>query len=252
MAVRKPTVGDPKIAVASLRVSTDDQQLGLDAQRSAIQRWAATNGVQIVAWHVDQGISGGKPVEDRPGLAAALEALTIHGAGVLIVAKRDRLARDVVIAATIERLAERAGARVVSADGVGDGDSPESALMRTLVDAFAAYERSIIRTRTRMALAHKKAVGELVGKVPTGFTAIPSGRTKTTKDGTVKDIMILQADPREQAAMARIAVLHQSGMSLRQIGKALTNEGFTPRGAAWQPSTIRRTIERQSTLAEAN
>jgi hypothetical protein len=43
--------------------------------------------------------------------------LRVHGAGVLALAKRDRIARNVVIAATIDRAAEAHGARTVAADG---------------------------------------------------------------------------------------------------------------------------------------
>jgi len=67
---------------------------------------------------------------------AALAALKEHNASVLLVAKRDRLARDVLVAAMVERLAERTGARVVAADGTAEGDGPEAVLMRRIVDAL--------------------------------------------------------------------------------------------------------------------
>jgi len=66
-------------------------------------------------------------------------ALTAQGAGVLLVAKRDRLARDVIVSAVVERLVERQGARVMAADGTGNGDSPEAELMRRIADAFSVY-----------------------------------------------------------------------------------------------------------------
>jgi hypothetical protein len=53
----------------------------------------------------------------------ALGELRALGAGVLVVAKRDRLARDVYVAATIERAVASGGARVVSADGTANGDA---------------------------------------------------------------------------------------------------------------------------------
>lgn len=87
--------GDLSKAVAYLRVSTTDQHLGPEAQRKSIETWAAANGVQVVAWHADPGVSGGSDLDDRPGLVAALAELRLVGAGVLVVAKRDRLARDV-------------------------------------------------------------------------------------------------------------------------------------------------------------
>jgi hypothetical protein len=58
----------------------------------------------------------------------------------------------VASAAITKRLAERKGARVLAVDGVNNGDSPEAQLMRTLIDAFAQYERALIRSRIVQAL----------------------------------------------------------------------------------------------------
>jgi DNA invertase Pin-like site-specific DNA recombinase len=224
--MRKPAT-DPSKAVAYLRCSTERQDLSPDAQRDAIAAWAATNGVEVVAWHEDLGVSGGTELEKRPGLLAATEALRTEGAGVLVVAKRDRLARDVLTAALVERLAERAGARVVAADGTGNGDGPEAALLRTMIDAFAAYERALIRSRTKAALAVKRAKGERIGGIPYGFAA--------RDDGT------LVPEPREQAAVALARTLRAQGRSLRAIGAALEAAGHWPRiGRRWHVQVIKR------------
>ncbi len=79
--------GNPTTAVAYLRVSTDHQDLGPEAQRHAIEAWAAANGIEIISWHLDKGVSGGSEMEDRPELIAAIGDIKVHGAGVLLVAK---------------------------------------------------------------------------------------------------------------------------------------------------------------------
>ena len=82
----------------------------------------------------------------------------------LIVAKRDRLGRDVIAVAMIERLAERKGARILSAAGEGtEGSDPASMLQRRILDAFSEYERLIIGARTKAALKAKRARGEAAG-----------------------------------------------------------------------------------------
>src|SRR6185295_17243123 len=168
--MKRPIIADLTVAVAYIRVSTEDQNLGPDAQRASVAAWAARQGVRVAAWFTDKGVSGGKPVEDRPALLAALQALRTHRAGRLVAAKRDRIARDVVVAATVERLAQDAGARVLTADGVSTEDTPEGMLMRNLMDAFASYERAVIRSRTRAALAVKRGRGErLGGDAPIGY-----------------------------------------------------------------------------------
>lgn len=216
-------------AVAYLRVSTDEQALGPEAQRAAIEAWAARAGVAIVAWHLDQGVSGGAALDRRPALLAALDGLETTGAGLLVVAKRDRLARDVVLAAMIERLAARTGARVVSAAGEGsdDGDDPSALLMRRMVDAFAEYERALIRARTRAALAVKSARGERVGQVPFGFRVAADG-------------VALERDEGEQAALATIRALRLDGLSFERIAAELNTRGVPARGARWHKTTVVR------------
>src|SRR5262245_33723729 len=161
--------GDPKVAVAILRVSTEDQNLGPEAQRSAITAWAERSGVSVVSWHEDR-LSGATPAEDPPGLLAALVALRQHRAGLLVAAKRDRIARAVVIAATVEQHALDAGPWFGRGAGASIDDAPEAALMRTLMDAFAQYERALIRARTKAALRVKRARGERFSRrSPLGF-----------------------------------------------------------------------------------
>src|SRR5881392_2187057 len=94
--------GDATTAVAYLRVSTEEQSLGPEAQRDAITRWAAHERVRVIAWHTDSGVSGAADPESRPALLAALASLAEHRAGLLVAAKRDRLGRDVVATALLE------------------------------------------------------------------------------------------------------------------------------------------------------
>ncbi len=226
MARRKPKPGDPKKAIAYIRCSTHRQELSPEAQRAAITAWAERDGIEVVSWHEDLGVSGGSPIDKRPGLLAALDAVKSEGAGLLVVAKRDRLARSVLVAAMVERLCDRAGARLVSACGVGNGDGPEAQLMRTMVDAFAAYERALIGARTKAALAAKRARGERVGGVPFGYR----------DDGG----MLVQ-DAAEQVVVARARELREEGLSLRGVGRALLAEGHQPRtGQRWHVQVVKR------------
>ena len=220
----------PAIVVGYVRVSTDSQDLGPDAQRAALAKWCAANGAQLVAVHQDIGVSGGAALDERPGLLAALADVKAVGAGVLLVAKRDRLARDVVVAAMVERLVEREGARLLTSDGTGNGEGPEAQLMRGIVDVFAQYERALIRARTKAALAVKKARGERTGSVPYGFRLSA-------------DSVHLEADDVEARAVALAKQLRAEGNTLRNVGARLLAEGFAPRGGAtWHPDTVARIV----------
>ena len=92
-----------------VRVSTDEQRrsgLGIEAQESSIRQAAARHGYTLAAIQRDEGISGNKALDHRPGLLSAIAAL--KRGDVLIVAKRDRLSRGgvshtAVIEAAIKR-----------------------------------------------------------------------------------------------------------------------------------------------------
>lgn len=213
--MRRTRPGDPSLAVAYLRVSTEEQHLGPEAQRMAVTQWADRARVSVVAWHIDAGVSGAAALDDRPGLTSVFADLGLHRAGVLVVARRDRLARDVVIAATIERTAAQYGARVISADGVGNGDSPADQFMRTILDGAAAYERALIRARTRAALRARRARGERAGEVPWGYSATPEGK-------------LLEHEV-ERALIERVVALREGGASLRAIVRSLEREGSVSR-----------------------
>jgi DNA invertase Pin-like site-specific DNA recombinase len=224
----KPSSRD---AIAYVRVSTEDQRNGPDAQRADIERWAAANGVTVRAWCSDIGVSGAAPLDERPALLEALSALRENGAGILVAAKRDRLARDVGTAAAIERLAREAGAQVATADGLDSSDTPEGQLVRCIIDAMAQYERALIRARTKAALRAKRGRGERTGSVPFGFRDFGG------------HLVPFEA---EQAALVRMREFRDAGMTQAQIADALAAEGFKPRGSRWHVTTVARALSQHT------
>ena len=128
---------------AYLRVSTEGQSdsgAGTSAQLDACQRI----GGNLAGIYKDEGISGSASIDKRLG---KLEAISVLSKGdILIVAKRDRLGRDPLVIAMVEKEVRRKGARIISAAGEGtDSDNPSDILMRRMVDAFSEYERLLIR-----------------------------------------------------------------------------------------------------------
>lgn len=211
-------------AYGYLRVSTDaqaDSGLGLEAQRSAITAAAARLGLDLGDVFTDAGLSGALELEDRPGLFAAVNAL--KRGDVLLVAKRDRLGRDVVAVAMLERLTARKGARIISAAGEGtEGTDAASMLQRRILDAFGEYERLIIGQRTKAALKAKRDRGERAGNIPFGYSLNADGRT-------------LDANADEQHVIGLLRELKATGYTLRQIADELNRQGFTTRrGTAWR------------------
>jgi DNA invertase Pin-like site-specific DNA recombinase len=86
--------------VAYFRVSTDKQGrsgLGLEAQEAAVAKFAAARGGEIIARFAE--VESGKR-NDRPELVNALAACRKHKA-TLVIAKLDRLARNVAFIANL-------------------------------------------------------------------------------------------------------------------------------------------------------
>jgi DNA invertase Pin-like site-specific DNA recombinase len=170
-------------AIGYIRVSTEQQAdsgLGLEAQQTNIAGAALRLGLELSRTFVDAGTSGSLAIEDRPVLLDAVA--TLRRGDVLLVAKRDRLGRDVIAVAMIERLIAKRGARVVSAAGEGtDSDDPAALLMRRLIDSFAEYERALIAARTRAALAAKRRRGERVSGLSSPVTGARSCATTPSR-----------------------------------------------------------------------
>lgn len=221
----KSTKAQGKV-VAYLRVSTQEQTNGLDVQRAEIERWAAARGLTIAEgdWFEDR-ISGTTSIDKRPAL---LEALGVLSKGdVLVVQKRDRLARDTSVAVYIERAVKGAKATLACAQG-GDGDDPGAALLRHMLDGVSAFEVAMIRARTKAALRAKKARGECVGTVPYGFR----------REGDV-----LVRDEGEQEVLACVRGLRAAGLSERAIVAELAQAGHVARsGRPFQKTQVHRML----------
>jgi DNA invertase Pin-like site-specific DNA recombinase len=216
--------------VAYIRVSTEEQKLGPQAQRDAIDAWCSSKGYELIAVHEDIGVSGAAPIDKRPALLQTIGDIKANEATILVVAKRDRLARDVMITAMIERMVEREGAMVLSADGVGNGQGPEDQFMRNLMAAFAQYERALIAARTRAALTVKKNRGEVYGRIPFGFK---------------REGKMLVEDPEQHASELRAYALYRSIGTYSGVAEALNREGAkTPRGGRWHATSVRNLIKR--------
>ena len=221
-----------KRAVGYLRLSPrpESTELGLEAQEAAIRSWCAAEGIELLGVFADRGVSGDTSLDKRPAFIEALGELRRAKAGIFVAAKRDRWARDPIESAMVERLAEGLGAKVRTADGVANGDTPSDKLHRRMLDAFAEYELALIKARTKAALAAKRARGEKTGgSVPYGYNVV-SGK--------------LVKNPREQKTIALIRRLRAQGWSHASIVGTLEARGIPARGARWHATTVQRILTR--------
>jgi len=214
--------------VSYLRVSTAKQGasgLGLEAQRKAVDDYL--NGGRWTVLQEIVEVESGKD-DDRPKLAEAMALCRLHNA-VLVIAKLDRLSRDVHFLTGLQR----AGVRFVAAD------MPEANEMVVQIMAVVAQaERKMISARTKAALQAAKARGTVLG----GFR------------GYVPSAADVQAatDARKARAAARgtdlapvIAALRSDGVtSATGLARALTERGIpTARGGStWTAVQVQRVV----------
>jgi len=218
--------------IAYLRVSTDRQGksgLGIADQRAAIARFAMAEGMDVIAEHAEVETGKGTDALDRrPVLREALAAAK-RVKGAIVVAKLDRLSRDVAFIAGLMSLRVPF---IVTELGV-DADP----FMLHIYAALAQKERAMIAERTRAALAQKKARGALLGNRTNLAQAQAKGTTATRKaaDGFAANVLPI------------IHQLRAAGVtSLRTMTAALNARGVkTARGGEWHVTTVRNLLLRQ-------
>jgi DNA invertase Pin-like site-specific DNA recombinase len=219
-----------KKLVGYVRVSTAQQGrsgLGMEAQKEALDRFAASEGFELgrIFVEVETG-KGADALDRRPQLAAALEAARRQRCSVA-VAKLDRLSRDVHF---ISGLMAHKVPFVVAELGA-DVDP----FILHLFAALAEKERAMIATRTKAALAAAKARG-----VKLGGPRLAQARKKAV--ASIKAI----ADQQAGNVLPIIREIQQSGMkSLRQIADALNARGIaTQRGGRWYATSVANVMAR--------
>jgi len=219
--------------ITYLRVSTDRQGksgLGLEAQRAAVVDHVAGKG-WIAAEFVE--IESGKK-NDRPQLARAMAEAKRIGA-VLLIAKLDRLARNV---AFIANLLE-AGGEIAAAD------MPEAnRFLLHVMAAVAEHEAQAISDRTRAALAAAKARGVALGW---SMPARADEQRQASRKGASRNARI--ADHHAANVLPVIRQIAAGGASLRQIANELNARGAkTARGGLWYAATVRNLMAREKEI----
>lgn len=208
------------------RVSTAEQGrsgLGLDAQDRDIAIFLDT--YSEAPYEVLEGFtdieSGGN--DNRPELAKAI-ALAKRTGAELLVAKLDRLSRDVAFIATMLK-DKRLSFRVAS--------MPHADKFQLhIYAALAEQERDFISRRTKAALAAAKAKGKVLG----GLRDTTMKRNEVVKEN---------AQRRAEDLQGVLLPMRQAGKSLREIAGELSRLGVkTARGGEWTAVQVARVLER--------
>jgi DNA invertase Pin-like site-specific DNA recombinase len=195
----------------------------------------------------DAGVSGGLPVDERPGLAAALVEIEEGRADGLVVHRIDRLARELHVQEAALARAWSAGEHVRVYEAVegevqrDDPDDPQRRFLRQVMGAAAELEKGMIRARLAGGRRRKASRGEYVGgdrlhrRYGSRLVESPDGKRR------------YEPVAEEQKAITLMRKLRDAGMTLREIATHLKRAGIAaPAGKDWSPPTIHRILKRES------
>jgi len=218
-----------KPLVSYIRVSTSGQGksgLGIEAQRAAIVRFAEAEGFEIVGEHVEvETGKGADALERRPKLAAAL-AVARRRKCAVVVAKLDRLSRDVAFVAGL--MSQRVPFIVAE---LGANADP---FMLHLYAALAEKERAMISARTTAALEAAKQRGVALGNPR--LAEVRGKGVETNK---------ASADQFAANVLPIILPMRAEGASLRKIAEALNARRIpTARGGTWAATQVADILKR--------
>lgn len=219
--------------VVYYRVSTKQQGnsgLGLEAQKSAVASFLAARGAQEIPpafTEIESGNNG-----DRPQLKKAIERAKETGA-TLLIAKLDRLSRNVSFIFDLKADLEAAGIGFVACD-LPEANTLTLGIMATM----AQHEREIISQRTRAGLQEAKRRGRKLGN--------PANLTDTARK---KGHGVISEKARNDQAVRHayhfIKPRRDQGLSYQQIADELNAEGYRTRtGKAFHAAQVQRIYNR--------
>lgn len=213
----------------------------LSTQKTDCEEWCKKRNLMSIEYFHDEGVSGVKSPELRPGFSEAIKRV---GKGtIFLVSKGDRLARDQKSYYYAQKLIEDAGGTIKSTKGEGtEGADPDADLVASLFARFQAEkERRDIITRTKRALDYRRQHGmKTTREPPIGWRAL-SPNIKKDEHGRITQNVPIVPDEREQAMLKLVFELkNNKDMHYSAIAKKVAEQGFmNRRGNSYSPQSIR-------------
>lgn len=219
-----------KNAVGYIRVSTEGQvgedKFGIDSQKQSILLYANESGYNIVHWFIDKAVSGVK--ESRPELDKILHGddVTNPPYEAVIVAKSDRMARDIKLYFYYLYTLEKKNVKLLSVCEQFDDDNGLSGIYRSIMLFVAEQERRNIAMRTSSGRRVKaNAGGYSGGRSPYGYRVENSQLVLNEDEVPIVKLVFAGLD---------------AGRTLWDIADSLTAAGYkTRKGTAFRESNIR-------------
>jgi DNA invertase Pin-like site-specific DNA recombinase len=196
-------------------------------QRVAIDAYAKAAGFKIVAQYEDAGVSGADPIDQRPGLTAALAHINANGVRAMIVETASRFARDIMVQEVGYSRLRELGVDLIAADSPQAflDNGPTAKLIRQVLGAIAEFDKASLVAKLRGARQRKRAKGLKVE----GRKSLAEARPGT----------VLLAKK-----LAAYDSFTGTRRSLRKVASALADAGhLTSAGTAYGAAAVKRMLE---------
>lgn len=199
--------------IAYYRVSRKEQgisTLGLLAQKSSVEKYVS--GQEGIILNEYTEIETGTNKRERVEIHKAIQQAKSEGA-VLVIAKLDRLARNVSFVSSLMD----AGIEFLAVDMPSANN-----FTIHIFSALAEQEAMLISTRTKQALAELKKKGVVLGSPKNLTDNAREQGLKTIKENAINN-------DRNRQAQSVITSCKEKGMSYRQIAEYLNQLNFKTR-----------------------
>lgn len=209
-----------KRAVAYCRVSTQGQvgedKFGIDSQKEMIKKYAEEHEIIITDWFIDEGVSGAE--RKRPALDRLLTGeITNPPVQYVIVAKADRLARDIQLYYAFKYMLGNLNLEVISAsEDWSAQDKLTGMILETFLAMVAEIEKEHIRVRmTGGRIQKAKRGGYSGGQAPMGYRVVDGCLVINEEEAeTVRYIFDCKYD--HMTMQATVDALNKAGYKTRR------------------------------------
>lgn len=202
------------------RVSTADQATSVDVQTARLREYAERQGTQLAKLFIDEDVSGALPLKHRPQGRRMWDDL--QPGDRVVFCKVDRCFRSMADAATTLAFWRNIGVGVTIVDLGIDVATPAGELFFNQLASFAAFERQMIGTRIREAIAQRKSAGRPYGHArPLGWVRSGPGKAATWA-----------VCAEERRLGQRVVQMRDAGMTLNEVARTLAREGIVKPGKA--------------------
>ncbi len=194
-----------KSTAVYLRVSTDRQSKGLEAQERVLMAYLSENGVQDYIVYRDEGVSGAKA--SRPQLDQMMTAVRTGAHDVVLVYSFSRFARSTRHLLTALEEFQALGVSFISLTEKVDTASPMGRALFTIISAISQLERELVGERVRNGLANARAKGKRLG------------RPQKRNNELIRELLSRGLSYRQIARIAKC-----SHWSIAEVAKAMRSE----------------------------